>query len=679
VTRGYTATATTAVTTAAPPTPWSKTLAEPQIHESAYVHSFSNIIGDVRIGANVLVAPGTSIRADEGAPFFIGEGCNIQDGVVIHGLEQGRVLGDDQRDYSVWVGQRSSITHKALVHGPAYVGEDCFIGFRSTVFNARVGRGCVVMAHVLIQDVEVPAGKFVPAGSVITSQAQADSLPDVRPEDEAFARHVVGVNDALRQGYHCSEDVQCMVNVRSQRQAVENPQPVVSSMGRSKPVGFGNAVSSPSNRHSPKNSGGSGANGSGANGSGANGSGANGSGAKYANYKGEETGAAACPLPNARQPLSQRSSGSGLSGSGASGSQSSGLQSSGSRSPLSQQSQEQSTELVNGNETMSYGNGRLSPEIVAQVRSLLNQGYQIGTEHADHRRFRTSSWQSCAPIQARSESQVLAELETCLREHQGEYVRLLGIDMAQRRRVLEKLLQRPDGQPVNFSASNVVKPTGRNTSYASTNGVAAAVSDLPSQVRTLVQQGYKLTLEYADARRYRTSSWLTGPTVNTVSDRQAVADVEKALAENPGSYVRLVAVDANVRRRAAEIIIQRPDGKPVTFGSVAAAPVSSNGNGSNANGASRNGSASSNGSGSLAGQVRQLLSQGYKVSAEYADKRRYKTGSWLSFPTIDSNYEGQVVAALEKYMADSKGSYVRVIGVDAKAKRRVSELIVQRP
>ncbi|NEP84784.1 MAG: carbon dioxide concentrating mechanism protein CcmM, partial [Okeania sp. SIO3B3] len=85
---------------AAPPTPWSKDLAQPKIDETAYVHSFSNIIGDVHIGGHVLVAPGTSIRADEGTPFFIGAGSNIQDGVVIHGLEQGRVVGDDNQSYS---------------------------------------------------------------------------------------------------------------------------------------------------------------------------------------------------------------------------------------------------------------------------------------------------------------------------------------------------------------------------------------------------------------------------------------------------------------------------------------------------------------------------------------------------------------------------------------------------
>ena len=165
---------------AAPPTPWSQTLAEPRIDDSAFVHSFSNLIGDVTIGANVLIAPGTSIRADEGTPFYIGEGTNIQDGVAIHGLEKGRVVGDDGQEYSVWIGKEACITHMALIHGPAYIGDECFIGFRSTVFNARVGDGCVIMMHALIQDVEIPPGKYVPSGAVITNQQQAEPLPDVQ-------------------------------------------------------------------------------------------------------------------------------------------------------------------------------------------------------------------------------------------------------------------------------------------------------------------------------------------------------------------------------------------------------------------------------------------------------------------------------------------------------------------
>ena len=178
---------------AAPPTPWSRNLAEPVIHETAYVHSFSNLIGDVRIGANVIVAAGTSIRADEGNPFRIGDGARVQDGVIIHGLQQGRVIGDDGQSYSIWIGKDTVITHMALIHGPAYIGDHCFIGFRSTVFNARIGNGSIVMMHVLVQDVEIPPGKYVPSGSVITSQQQADRLPDVREADLQFARHVVSI------------------------------------------------------------------------------------------------------------------------------------------------------------------------------------------------------------------------------------------------------------------------------------------------------------------------------------------------------------------------------------------------------------------------------------------------------------------------------------------------------
>lgn len=194
----------------APPTPWDQELEQPTIVASAYVHPQCSLIGDVRLGENVMIAPNTSIRADEGTPFFIGSNTNIQDGVVIHGLEQGRVTGDDQQAYSVWIGHDTCIAHMALIHGPAYVGHECFIGFRSTVFNARVGDGCIVMSHALIENVDIPPGKYIPSGSVITYQSQATRLPSVQEADSTFARHVVSINQKLRQGYLCAEKEGCM-------------------------------------------------------------------------------------------------------------------------------------------------------------------------------------------------------------------------------------------------------------------------------------------------------------------------------------------------------------------------------------------------------------------------------------------------------------------------------------
>lgn len=553
------------VATAAPPTPRSQALAEPRIHESASVHSFSNIIGDVVIGAHALVAPGTSIRAELGQSFFLGDRTIIQDGVVIHGLAQGCVLGDDQRDYSVWIGRQTSIAHKALIHGPAYIGDDCFIGFRSTVFNARVGAGCVIMMHTLIQDVEIPAGKLVPSGAVITTQLQADRLPDVRPEDQSFVHHMVELSGALRSGYHSMSNISCELPLQSQKNRDQD------------------------------------------------------------------------------------------------------------RFSQDQHSQDASWD---GNGEMRNGNGRLSPEIVAQVRGLLSQGLQIGTEHASPRRFRTSSWQTCKPISARSEGQVMAELEACMEEHSGEYVRLLGIDTEARRRVLEKLIQRPDGKPLAVSSPSSGSVSGRNSNYAGTNGSAGGGSDWMSQVRNFSSQGFKITTEHANARRFKTSSWLTGP---AVSGGNVVTELQRVMAEHTGEYVRVIAVDVSARRRVAELLVQRPDGPVEAVSS--GAPTAAAGNGGSSNGRASTGGFGGSGSlnGDVASTVRNLLRQGCNISVEYANQRRFRSGSWKNLPTIHASSESQVLSQLKGYMAEHPRDYIRVIGVDPKARRRVGEAIVQRP
>jgi ribulose bisphosphate carboxylase small subunit len=92
------------------------------------------------------------------------------------------------------------------------------------------------------------------------------------------------------------------------------------------------------------------------------------------------------------------------------------------------------------------GNGhaaRLSSEVLEQVQQLLARGCKIGMEYADNRRFKTGSWQSCATIKTTQEKDVVASLETCLSEHGGEYVRLIGIDPKVKRRVVETIIQRP--------------------------------------------------------------------------------------------------------------------------------------------------------------------------------------------------------------------------------------------
>ncbi|MBD2062594.1 ribulose bisphosphate carboxylase small subunit [Funiculus sociatus GB2-A5] len=540
---------------AAPPTPWSKSLAEPKIDATAYVHSFSNIIGDVRIEANVLIAPGTSIRADEGSPFHIGESTNIQDGVVIHGLEQGRVVGDDQEEYSVWVGKNASLTHMALIHGPAYVGDDCFIGFRSTVFNARVGHGCIVMMHSLIQDVEIPPGKYVASGSVITSQQQADRLPDVQEGDTEFSRHVVGINEALRAGYLCAADANCVTSVRDE---------MITSNGD-------------------------------------------------------------------RRPTTQVSS------------------------------------------QVSSMNS-VSIDISEQVRNLLAQGLKIGTEHADERRFRTSSWQSGSTIETNNAAQAIAALEAALEEYSGEYVRLIGIDPKAKRRVLEQIIQRPDGKVQVAAKTTTAKTHSSNGSKATAQTASASNnSDLSEQVRNLLAQGLKIGIEHADERRFRTSSWQSGSTIDAKNQSQAIAALQAALEEYSGEYVRLIGIDPKAKRRVLEQIIQRPEGKVQVAAKSAPAAARSS---SNSTPQVVNSSLLSS---EVVDQVRNLLAQGYKIGTEHADERRFRTSSWHTCSPIESTRQGEVIDALEACMNSHSDEYVRLFGIDTKAKRRVQETLIQQP
>lgn len=85
----------------------------------------------------------------------------------------------------------------------------------------------------------------------------------------------------------------------------------------------------------------------------------------------------------------------------------------------------------------------LDLDALKQLRQLVSQGYPIGIEHVDRRRFRTGSWQSCGCIQTGNESEAIAALESCLANYAGEYVRLFGID-GNKRRVMETIVQRPD-------------------------------------------------------------------------------------------------------------------------------------------------------------------------------------------------------------------------------------------
>ena len=177
---------------------------EPLVARSAYVHPAATVIGRVVVGERAHIAADTSVRADEGSPFHIGANTNIQDGVVLHALKDKRVLVAGE-PWAIYVGKNVSIAHDALVHGPCYIGDETFVGFKAVVHDAVVGAHCFVGIGAVVVGVEVPDHRFVPHGRIVDSADAVAALPHVSAAQAEFNEDVVEVNRGLAVAYHARD------------------------------------------------------------------------------------------------------------------------------------------------------------------------------------------------------------------------------------------------------------------------------------------------------------------------------------------------------------------------------------------------------------------------------------------------------------------------------------------
>ena len=108
----------------------------PRIGERVYVDEAATVIGDVVLGDDVSVWPGTVIRGDVNF-IRIGARSNIQDGTVIHVTHDGPY--GQAGGLATVIGEDVTIGHGAIVH--ACVIEDaCLIGMGSTILDGAVIR-----------------------------------------------------------------------------------------------------------------------------------------------------------------------------------------------------------------------------------------------------------------------------------------------------------------------------------------------------------------------------------------------------------------------------------------------------------------------------------------------------------------------------------------------------------
>jgi carbonic anhydrase/acetyltransferase-like protein (isoleucine patch superfamily) len=130
----------------------------PVLGEGTYVDEAASVIGDVVLGDDVSIWPGTVVRGDVNY-IRIGARTNVQDGTIIHVTHDGPY--GKPGGFATIIGEDVTIGHAAVIH--ACVIEDaCLIGMGSTVLdgatirkNGFVGAGAVI-----------PPGKTVESGEL---------------------------------------------------------------------------------------------------------------------------------------------------------------------------------------------------------------------------------------------------------------------------------------------------------------------------------------------------------------------------------------------------------------------------------------------------------------------------------------------------------------------------------
>ncbi|MFZ3288796.1 MAG: phenylacetic acid degradation protein PaaY [Telluria sp.] len=123
----------------------------PVIDPGAYVHPTAVLIGDVIIGADCYVGPGTSLRGDFGR-IVMQRGANVQDTCVIHSYPAADTV----------VEENGHIGHGAVLHC-CVIRRDALVGMNAVVMDdAEIGEQSIVAACAFVR-----AGMQVPPRSLV--------------------------------------------------------------------------------------------------------------------------------------------------------------------------------------------------------------------------------------------------------------------------------------------------------------------------------------------------------------------------------------------------------------------------------------------------------------------------------------------------------------------------------
>ncbi|MBF2013949.1 MAG: ribulose bisphosphate carboxylase small subunit [Rivularia sp. T60_A2020_040] len=380
---------------------------------------------------------------------------------------------------------------------------------------------------------------------------------------------------------------------------------------------------------------------------------------------------------------------------------------------------------------MQIATTHVGPEILSYMQKILASGNHLSIEYADKDSKGKGDWQRFSNHEIDDMADAIGDLERCLVSHNQDYVRVAGIDYKTKLPVMETIIQNPNEK--NSGSTFRYPPTQHHNElssdstfrYPTTTQHQKQLSSDSSFHYPPTQHQKQLSSDSSfhyppkptqyDNEQSSDSSFRYPPT--TQHQKQLSSDStfhyppttqhQEELSSDSTFHYPPTTQHQNdstfhypattqhhndstfhypptptqyENKQSSDSTFRYP---PTTTVTPFPAPHTASQSGENRTLKDANqynpGISTAHVELEILEQMREILASGNHIGIEYVDQRRFYTGSWKSFAGHQIEDMADAIATLEACLVEHNNDYVRILGIEPQAKRRLREIMVQRP
>ncbi|MEA5592995.1 ribulose bisphosphate carboxylase small subunit [Rivularia sp. UHCC 0363] len=364
----------------------------------------------------------------------------------------------------------------------------------------------------------------------------------------------------------------------------------------------------------------------------------------------------------------------------------------------------------------------VGPEILSYMQKILASGNHLSIEYANQDKFSKGEWQRFSTHEIDDMADAIGDLERCLVAHNEDYVRVAGIDYKTKQPVMGTVIQNPNeknsgstfrypptptypNKQLQGDSTFRYPPTAKLAPSEQSSGSSFRYPPTPTPYSNQLNSGFDSPKVEPINEQSTDSTFHYPPTPTEYSEQiggstfhyPPTAAPHYSEQSSDSTFHYPPAAKTYNNEQGNDSTFHYPPTKtyhndstfrypPTTTVTPFPAPHTSvdNYTARTNTGTSQGNQYNAQVSSAHVAletleQMREILASGNHIGIEYVDQRRFSTGSWKSYAGHQIEDMADAIATLEACLVEHNNDYVRIFAIEPQAKRRLTEIMVQRP